>query len=403
MVISKFNSVFSKRNEKSIKAPSAVRKKLNLQLPPDYSYELAEGTKDTYVLRFKNSKNDNSMIIRIEFPVQFEGMEIHNIDELLEAMYRTQKLFKLDQELQSNPPTIIHLNNPSANIEQFIGPVASFPDLDPIDIEFGEVKISLPIERTPYPSLNEIKIVSERSHLIDFELLLNEKTNILKINVKLNYDNLSNLDDYFNNFEIIKNYFLNGVKVFGKTLSYDDNKQVTDFRKNHSFFTALYQLQEYFSVKFDFPEKIAQDDIYYTKVLYESFIKHRMVAKKGKTRISFAFDKEKFEQAEQNFNQGDAFNIVSPIEVELEMFGAKIKFLEYRIYIHLIFDKIDFMNEDEVTTIFELPENGNHYVFFSQDSIEDFNMETVGEELFNLSHKAVPIEDIDFTKLFKNI
>lgn len=54
MVNSKFNSVFSKKNNtKTIKAPSALRKKLNLKAPKGYSYELMEGTEDMYVLRSK--------------------------------------------------------------------------------------------------------------------------------------------------------------------------------------------------------------------------------------------------------------------------------------------------------------------------------------------------------------
>ena len=45
MVNSKFNSVFSKKdNTKTFKAPKALRKRLNLDAPKGYSYELMEGT-----------------------------------------------------------------------------------------------------------------------------------------------------------------------------------------------------------------------------------------------------------------------------------------------------------------------------------------------------------------------
>lgn len=53
MAISKFNSVFSRTNNKEIKAPTALRKKLNLEAPREYTYELMEGSKDVYVLRSK--------------------------------------------------------------------------------------------------------------------------------------------------------------------------------------------------------------------------------------------------------------------------------------------------------------------------------------------------------------
>lgn len=53
MAISKFSSVFSKKNNKEMKAPTALRKKLNLEAPRGFSYELMEGTEDMYVLRSK--------------------------------------------------------------------------------------------------------------------------------------------------------------------------------------------------------------------------------------------------------------------------------------------------------------------------------------------------------------
>ena len=122
MAISKFSSVFSKKNNKEMKAPTALRKKLNLEAPRGFSYELMEGTEDMYVLRSKKNRKENSFQVRIKFPLEFEGIEIHNIGELAEAMYRTQKVFKVDESLQMNPPTIIHLGG-SGVIKQMIGSV----------------------------------------------------------------------------------------------------------------------------------------------------------------------------------------------------------------------------------------------------------------------------------------
>ena len=129
MVNSKFNSVFSKKdNTKTFRAPKALRKRLNLDAPQGYSYELMEGTDDMYVLRSKKDRKENSFQARFMFPLEFEGMEIHNINELLKAMYRTQKAFVLDKSLQNEPPTIIHLGG-SGITEQTIFPVDKLPKL----------------------------------------------------------------------------------------------------------------------------------------------------------------------------------------------------------------------------------------------------------------------------------
>ncbi|WP_276760743.1 abortive infection system toxin AbiGii family protein [Streptococcus hyointestinalis] len=105
-----------------------MRKKLNQKAPKDFSYELMDGTSDMYVLRHKKRRKENSFQVRIKLPLEFEGMEIHSIEELMEAMYRTQKVFEPDPELQNNPPTIVHLGS-SGPIRQMIGSVEKFPDL----------------------------------------------------------------------------------------------------------------------------------------------------------------------------------------------------------------------------------------------------------------------------------
>ena len=76
MIKTKFQSVFSKSDPREIKAPKALKKYLNEDVPEGYSYELLEGSKDIYVLRPKSNKEKNSFQIRIMFPVRFEGLDM---------------------------------------------------------------------------------------------------------------------------------------------------------------------------------------------------------------------------------------------------------------------------------------------------------------------------------------
>lgn len=370
---------------------------MNLDAPKGYSYELMEGTEDMYVLRSKKNRKENSFQVRIKFPLEFEGMEIQNISELVKAMYRTQKAFNLDESLQNDPPTIIHLCG-SRVTKRTIYPVESLPKLEPLEIKVGELEISLPIKRVAYPSLTEIKIVSDRNHLIDLELILNEKSGDANLAMKLNYDNLVTLDDYFKNLDVIRSFFKGGIKIFNKIIK-PDKKQVEVFEKNHDFLEALKQIQKYFPVSFDFPQKIDNDDVYFTKILFESFINERLVAIKNKSQISFSFDKKKFNPSEHTLEKGATLGVVSPRELTLQMFGVELHFLEYRIYPQMIFEKIVDNKQDEIQVVFELPEESSHYILYSSDSVEDFDMSTDGQELFKLTDTAVNIEKVDFTKL----
>ena len=398
MTISKFDSVFSKNNNKEVKAPTALRKKLNLSAPRGYSYELMEGTKDMYVLRSKKSRQENSFQVRIKFPLEFEGMTIHSIDELVEAMYRTQKVFKLDESLQENPSTIIHLGSTGIT-KQMIGSAEKFPTLEPLEIEMEEEKLLLPVERVPYPSLTKIKIVSRRDQLIDLEIILDERSNNIKMIVKLNYEHLITLDDYFKNLGIIRPFFTTGIKIFNKILVPDDN-QIEVFKHNHIFFEALREIEKIFSVTFDFPHKINNDDVYFTKILFESFINNRLVAIKNKNQIAFTFDKEKFDASgHPELEDGVEIGVVNTREIiSLELFGVKLQFLEYTIYPRMTFKQMIDENQEEIKMIFDLPEESEYYVLFSLDSINDFDITTTGQDLFELTDNAVSIQDIDFSK-----
>lgn len=325
-------------------------------------------------------------------------MKIHNLDELMEAMYRTQKSFKLDQALQNNPPTIIHLGSTGIT-EQFIGSIEKFPELEPIEVEVGEKKILLPVERVPYPSLTEIKIVSRRDQLIDLEIILDEESNNIKMTVKLNYKHLITLDDYFKNLGIIRSYFTTGIKIFNKTLV-PDNNQIEVFQQNHIFFEAIREIQRFFSVTFEFPHKISNDDVYFTKILFESFINNRLVAIKNKNQIAFTFDKEKFyASSHPELEDGVEIGVVNTREIiSLELFGAELEFLEYTIYPRMSFKQLIDENKEEIKLIFDLPEESEYYVLFSLGSIDDFDMTTTGQNLFELADNAVSIQDIDFSK-----
>lgn len=395
MVDSKFNSVFYPKNNKKLKTPTALKRKLNLQAPKGYSYELMKGTDDMYCLRSKKNLKENSFQVRIQFPVVFEGMKIRNIDELQQAIYRTQKPFKLDQTLQNNPPTIIHLRGNGVT-HQFIGPVEKFPDLEPLKIKIGNHELLIPIKRVPYSSLTEIKIVSDGNNLIKLELIVHEDTSEIKIIAGLNYDYLTTLDDFFENEDIICSFFSEGVTIYNKNMK-PDKQQIESFKYNRSFFIALKHIQKKLDILFNFPQKIDNDDVLFTKLLFESFVNKRVVALKHKKHISFLFDKGKYDSSKYELKENEKIGVIRPVELSLELFGAKVDLLEYNIYPKMTFKKIIDKNSEEIEMVFDLPDNNNHFMLFTMESIDDFNMTSDGQGLFKLVDNAIPIEDIDFS------
>lgn len=393
MVDSKFQSVFSKGDSRKIKAPSALKKHLDQNAPKGYSYELFDGSRDMYVLRHKNSRNENNFQIRIKFPLIFEGMNIKSIDELLEAMYRTQKSFKLDEELQNNPPTIIHIGE-NKIVNQFIGSTEGFPELPPLKIKVGYNEVEVPIKRVPFASLNEIKIVSDGSNLFKVEMIYDEKSGGMKLTVKLNYDFIETLDQYFEHFEYISDFYKKGITILGKVLL-PEKSQIKVFEKNNAFLSALARLQEYFTVKFHFPHEVDKDDIYYTKILFESFINNRMVSMDSDNQISFTFEKDKFDLSDSRFGKEQEVGVVLDNELKLELFGANINVLEYKVYPRMSFENI-VIEADEIRVLFNLPPEGKYYIKYS-DVMNDYKSQEVDKKLFEYTKKAIFIEKVDFS------
>lgn len=219
----------------------------------------------------------------------------------------------------------------------------------------------------------------------------------MKVKVGLNFDNLKALDD-FENFDMFESFYKDGVKIFNKSMKLDMN-QIKVFENNHRFFEALRQIQKLFSVTFNFPHKIKNDDVYFTKLLFESFVNKRMVGINNKGQVSMTFDKEKFESYEHSkLEQAVEIGVIRPREIApLELFGAKLTFLEYTIYPKMRLQKIINDNQEDVEIIFDLPEKSKHYILFSLDSIDNFDMSTNSQKLFDLTNNAIAIENINLS------
>ena len=387
---SKFNSVFNKKKLESFQAPKALKKRLNSLAPSGYKYELLEGTTDQYVLRRKENDDESSFLIRIKFPLEFEGITIDNIHDLIEMMYRTQKSFELDASLQNEPPTFIKLGNGRAK-RQILTP-EPFPKENPIEITIGNTTINVPVRRVPYARLNEIKIISDKDQLINIELILNEETNKIRFVVQINEDILKTLDDYFLYRDLIKEFYTEGINFFGIS-NLPDERQIEIFKNKDSFFYALKAGQEALSKKFDYPRVISREDLFNTKILYESFVNYRMIAMSKNSKVTFSFEREKYFETNQNLKKGDRIGVVvPPNEKEFDLFGVHFDLLENRVYRDIIFQQIQEEN-NVIKLLFDLPNENSYCILYmlKKQKISD-------EELFELSNSAIKIDEIDFSK-----
>lgn len=121
----------------------------------------------------------------------------------------------------------------------------------------------------------------------------------------------------------------------------------------------------------------------------------------GASQISFSFDKEKFEPSEHVLEKGEILGVVLPREVTLQILGVELQFSEHSIYPRIIFENSIDNDQDEIKLIFKIPKESNPFILDLLDPIENFDMTTTGQKLFELTDAAIDIEKIDFRSLSK--
>lgn len=387
---SKFDSVFSKKT-KDKETPKALKKLIKSKAPTGYTYENPPGSSSEFILRKKNDPYDFSFILRIKFPNVFEGLPVKDIDELLEASFRTQKAIDVDKNLQNGSdgqvPTHISLTGEIGDYKIF---PYDFPELNPITIFYGDKKELIPVKRVPLASFDEIKIESEEASILKILLIINEKTNRMNFTVALNFEVLKTIDDYFEKREIIKSFYEGRLKIFSEVLPMEKEK-ITVFNRNDRFYQALKSLQVVLNKKFEFPKNVSKEEFKLTKFLFESLINKRAVKFLPSSEIYLNFDKEKSNVKDllPTIEGTDALTFFYPTIETKSFFNISLETIENKLFYNMLYKEFI---EERYQLILETTSESVSYVYYQLDLNKEI------EDSFPVDiEEAIDITDVDFT------
>lgn len=317
MAISKFNQVFNKDNE-TYKASAAVIKKLNKQAPKGYTYDSLKGKDHVYALRGPKDEIQTKVKVKSpKFPLKFKGMSIDNMEELFDAMYRTQQSYTFTTCQPGLGKMVLDYTKPQDKPQDFEIKPAKFEPVSPIECKIGKKMEKIPIERVPFPSLTKAKFVSNHK-LIKLVIVLDEKSKKFDLNFGFSFDNLEKLDDYFKNIELIRRFFDKGGKMLENDIKPSENQKEA-FKTNHKFLEELKQLQDHFRVKFDFPHNMTDEDKYNIDLLKSAMGEVPM--KNKNEEISFVTDDSNVSVLEGKLNSEIEISHKKPIK----LFGEDLK------------------------------------------------------------------------------
>ena len=86
-----------------------------------------------------------------------------------------------------------------------------------------------------------------------------------------------------------------------------------------------------------------------------------MVSIGNNDQVSFLFEKEKFDFSNPYLEKDKELGVVLHNELSLELFGANIKIMEYKVYTRMNFEKI-ITEHEEVRVVIKLHPNSRHYI-----------------------------------------
>lgn len=376
----KFNSVFNKKNV--VEQQKAIRKYFNEDAPNGYEYK--EISPNMFALRSKKSNEKVSFTVRIKFPFEFEGLHVTSIDKLLDAMYRTQKSYEVDSQLQMKEPSVIKLVGGKIK-NQLLLP-QKFQEAGTLDISWSSHKITSKLKRVPLASYTKTKLELEKPGVLNIDLLIDEKNSSMKVMARLNFDRLKTINDYFEHRDLIEAFYKGNIEILGRKTGLAIEEYEV-FEKNDCFYEALKLLQEKFDIEFIFPHKIKNSEFFNTKILYESIVNNRLVKIEGSETYRFQFDKDKTNVLENKHLIDKHQHIFIEIPLEITLLNNKINIMQYILYTDLIMEKI-VQETNEV--VYKSADSNIVYYYYGM--VEN----PILEEVELMKKSAVEFKKIDF-------
>lgn len=394
MIVNKFTATFS--NDEKTTSSKALLKYINKSAPKGYKYELLYPESHTYSLR-KDKDDSTTFLIRLDFPMTFEGINVKNPQDLLELSYRVQKPIILDQTLQKGkngqPPTLFSLTGEIS--KQSIVP-SPFPKLKPLKVHWGNKSLDVPFKRIPFPSLSESRFESVGDSILDISLSINETTDETQIKTNINFNYLKTIDDYFKFRDFLENYSKGKVSLFSghiKLKTEDDSEKKKVFKENDKLYSALHLIGKRLDSTIPFPQKITERDINKIKILFESYINNRIVKFKSQPNLKFTFnDNSNFSQIAPTLGKKNV-RILVPLQKEIEFLTLSLQVIENQLYTNTTVKEIDLQNN---TLVLEPNELDESFVYY-QDPAD--SKEITFNDMLTKTTDAIDLDAVDFSIL----
>lgn len=391
-----FNSIFKDSKENVFNVPKEILDILNRDIPKGFTYKHRENG-ICYITTEDGSKMDIKTKIKFpEIPIDIRS-RIHNLGDLYEYLYRTQKRCEVIPDEDGK----IQINGKKIDINKLVKNVVNdkalryeivpntFPKAEKMEIKAGNITKSFLIERKPYESFDKIllKSVEETPICVKFYISKND----VDFNISISISELENIEEIVDVCEFYKSFLngdiiINGMKL--KNGEYSKSIQNADIDDKITFWNKALAIEKVLNRKFDARKFDINKDYLTVLRLYKSLIENKPYKIDDKIK-SIKFEKnEPFNEYKKMI--GLKMILEYTREEDDEIFGETINYLTLeRIYNCKIISAV----EEDTSIRMEFDKYEENNTFIVRKSF--LNREELEQELISTNKNNAEYEDAE--------
>lgn len=274
-----FEEAFFDKTKISI--PKEITKYLSKSIPDGFKYESAG--LNACVIKPTSPEFNIEMQLDLSEDL-IRKFNLSDLNKVMEFMYRTQRRLKVIPDKQG----CIKINNEKININDLVkfpldsrntrGELYIYPEKFPpafkVQIEGEGIVKSIFIKRQPYEDMHKIYFKNVKDETFQISYLLDEKTMKIRFGFKLNIENLNSVKEILESLKIYRAY-LNGNMKFGNIKLPNPQSENKIIDNTIEFWNKICNLEKKLNVNFLIEFPLKDEDIYYIKQLYMSFIEKK--------------------------------------------------------------------------------------------------------------------------------
>lgn len=340
-MLTNFNNAFKDNKKNKTEIPQKIVEVLNRKIPSDFEYKQVDNGVVAIIPKDRKALTFSTKIKLPDIPERIRS-EIHNINDLYEYLYRTQKKCEVVPDKCGN----IKVNNKKINLNDIVRNVMTdsnnskielippeFPEPVKIKIRAGDIYKEFHMKRQPYESMNDIYIKSAEEKPICIKMYLKKNENV-DFNISINIDDISSVREIVNICEFYRSVMVGNIYIEGA--------RITDIKQNKSceneflnekigFWKKALSIEQLCKCKFNAQKLDDEKDYIVIQRLYKSLIENKPYKIRQKYNSMTVNDLESYDKYKEFENTTILLEYVK--EVKYEIMGVEMKiYIMERIY-----------------------------------------------------------------------